>query len=95
MNLHSLKKQRDLVLEIARTHGAYDVRVFGSISRGEETDNSDIDLLVNFEPGRSLFDLIELKDELEELLGIRVDIISENGLNKYMKDTVLGDAIQL
>lgn len=94
MNLHLLKNRRDLILSIAEKYGAYDVRVFGSISRGEETDKSDIDLLVNFESGRSLFDLIELKDELEELLGIKVDIISENGLNKYIKDTILGDAIQ-
>ncbi|MEW9672621.1 nucleotidyltransferase family protein [Ammoniphilus sp. 3BR4] len=95
MNLRTLKTQRDLIIRIAEKHGAYDVRVFGSVARNEDNHNSDIDLLVNFEHGRSLFDLIELKDELEDILQVKVDIISENGLNKYMKDSILEDAIQL
>lgn len=74
MNLNTLKSQRDLILRVAKKHGAFDVRVFGSIARREETSNSDIDLLVKFEPERSLFDLIEMKDELEEVLKVKVDI---------------------
>jgi uncharacterized protein len=95
MDLNTIKKQRDLIIDVAEKYGAYNIRLFGSVARHHENQNSDIDLLVNFEPGRSLFELIELKDELEKLLSVQVYVISEKGLSQYIKDTVLQEAIEL
>lgn len=71
---------RDEILALAREHGAHDVRVIGSVSRGDDDADSDIDLLVRFEPGRSLFDQAGLVHDLEELLGVEVDVVSEGSL---------------
>lgn len=73
-------RHRDAILEIAARHGADDLRVFGSVARGSDTPGSDIDLLVRFEPGASLFDVVSLQQDLEDCLGVGVDIISEAGL---------------
>jgi predicted nucleotidyltransferase len=82
----------EAILRIARAHGAYDVRVFGSSAREDARPDSDLDLLVRFEEGRSLVDLVCMKLALEELLGIRVDVVSERGLSRYIRDGVLTDA---
>ncbi len=71
---------RDEILALAREHGAHDVRVIGSVSRGDEDADSDIDFLVRFEQGRSLFDQAGLLHGLEELLGVEVDVVSEGSL---------------
>jgi predicted nucleotidyltransferase len=68
---------RERVVEAALRHGVRNVRVFGSVARGTAAEGSDLDLLVEFEPGRNLFDLIELIDELEEVSGRSVDIVTE------------------
>ncbi len=75
-----LAENRESVLALAREHRAGDVRVFGSIARHEDVSGSDIDLLVRFDPGADLFDLADLKASLEELTGLRVDVVSERGL---------------
>lgn len=82
----------EAILGIARAHGAHDVRVFGSRARGDARPDSDLDLLVRFEDGRSLVDLVSMKLSLEELLGIGVDVVSERGLSSYIRDRVLADA---
>ncbi len=70
MNLSTLIQQKRLqVLEIARGHGARNVRLFGSVARGETTATSDLDLLIEMEPGRSLLDIVAIKQDLEDLLG--------------------------
>ncbi len=74
-----LKKKREDILRIGEAHGARNIRVFGSVSRGEAREQSDIDLLVEMQAGRSLFDLIALGQELEELLGRKVDILTDGG----------------
>jgi hypothetical protein len=74
-----LKDKRDAILRIAAKRGAYNVRVFGSAARGEAGEGSDIDLLVEFEPGRSLLDHAALVLDLEEILGRKVDIVTEKG----------------
>jgi predicted nucleotidyltransferase len=74
LTMEMLRSHRDEILAIAERHGASNVRVFGSVVRGEADDRSDVDFLVEFEQGRSLFDLAALADELEALLGLRVDV---------------------
>ena len=83
------------IKQIASSHGAFNVRLFGSVARGDETKDSDVDMLVDMEPGRSLFDLMMLKEELEEELGRRVDIVTEKSLNRHIKEKILLEAITL
>ncbi|MEJ5349029.1 MAG: nucleotidyltransferase family protein [Desulfosoma sp.] len=90
-----LKEKRDEILQIAAKHGAHNVRVFGSVARGEADEESDIDLVVEFEPGRSLFDLGGLQYELERLVGRRVDVVTERGLKARVRDRVLKEAVPL
>lgn len=93
--LTDIINKREEILAIAAKHGAYQVKIFGSFIRGEETGESDLDLLVQFEQGRSLFDLIGLKQELEDLLGLDVDVVTDNALHSYVKENVMSEAISL
>lgn len=96
MDLHALLEQkREQVLETATRYGAYDVRVFGSLARSEADDASDIDFLVNMKPGRSLMDLGGLLYDLQELLGIEVDVVTEKGLRARFRDQVLREAVPI
>ncbi len=90
-----LKQQREAILQIAAKHGARNVRVFGSLSRGGETNDSDIDLLVDLDSNRSLLDQVGLKQELEELLGRRVDVVVEGGISPYLEERILSEAVPL
>ncbi len=90
-----LKKKREDILRIGEAHGARNIRVFGSVSRGEAREQSDIDLLVEMQAGRSLFDLIALGQELEELLGRKVDILTDGGVSPYLKDRIYAEAKKL
>lgn len=87
-----IARLRAEILQLASKYGARDVRVFGSVARGEADENSDIDFLVTFEPGRSLFDHGGLLMELQELLGRRVDVATEKGLKQRIRDRVLREA---
>jgi len=87
-----LQERRTDILQLATRHGARRVRIFGSIIRGTATEGSDIDLLVAFEPDRSLLDLIGFKQDLQELLGREIDVVSEGGLSPYLKDRILREA---
>ncbi len=87
-----LKSQKEQILAIARKNGAYDVRVFGSVARGEARPDSDIDFLVKLEAGRSLLDLARLLRELQTLLGLPVDVVTEAGLRSRIRPQVLKDA---
>ena len=90
-----LREKRTEILQKAAEHGAYNVRIFGSVARGEETPASDLDLLVEFEPGRSLLDHIALAQDLEDLLGRRVDVVTEKGLHWYIRDRICREAVPL
>lgn len=90
-----LQEKREDILRLASKLGAYNVRVFGSVARGEADDKSDIDLLVDLEPGRSLFDLGGLLMDLQELLGHNVDVVTERGLRERIRERVLKEAIPL
>lgn len=88
-------RRRDEITGLAARYGAHDVRIFGSVARGDATDLSDLDLLVRFEPGRSLLDQGGLLMDLSELLGIRVDIVSEGALSGRFGEVVRKEAVPL
>lgn len=90
----ALSTHHDEVVAVAARHGATNLRVFGSVARGEDTVDSDVDLLATFRPGTSLYDLVDLTDELEALLGTGVDVVSERGLQQRHAD-ILRDAVAL
>ncbi len=90
-----LRAKREEILRIAATHGAHNVRVFGSVARGEARQDSDVDFLVEMERGRSLFDLGGLLMDLQELLDRPVDIVTEKGLRDRIRSRVLRDAVSL
>ena len=90
-----LAARRDEVLRIAARYGAHNVRVFGSVARGEEQEDSDIDLLIDLDPGRSLLDLAGLMLDLQELLGRRVDVGMARALKERYRDRILAEAVQL
>lgn len=81
-----LQIKRQDILQIARQHGVIRIRTFGSVARGEATEKSDVDFLIKLEEGRSLLDLIGFKQDVEELLGRKVDVVSEGGVSPYLKD---------
>jgi uncharacterized protein len=87
-----LKTRRGQILEIARKHGAHNLRVFGSVARGEGNEESDIDFLVEVGPAHSAWFPAGLVADLEELLGVPVDVVTEDGLHWYIKERVLEEA---
>lgn len=90
-----LESKREEIIRIAAKHGTRNVRIFGSVARGECDDASDIDLLVEFEPTVSLLDHASLLVELEDLLGRKVDVASDRGLKERIRDRVLREAVPL
>ena len=87
--------KREEIKKLAANYGAHNVRLFGSVARGEAHSDSDIDVLVDLEPDRSLFDLGGLLMELQDLLGCRVDVVTEHGLRPRIRERVLRDAVPL
>lgn len=89
------REKREKVLNLAHQHGASRVRVFGSVAKGEDTEASDLDLLVEMEPERSLLDLVAIKQDLEDLLGCRVHVVTEAAVSPYLRERVLQEAVHL
>ena len=90
-----VKEKRDDILRIANEHGAYNVRVFGSVSRGEAGPESDVDFLVDWEPNRSLLDMSGLTLDLQDSLGRQVDVAEPKSLHRVMREQVLREAVPL
>lgn len=90
-----LGEKREEILRLAAKHGARNIRVFGSFARGEALPGSDVDFLVELEPGRSLLDLGALLMDLQDLLGRRVDLVTERALHWYIRERVLKEAVPL
>lgn len=90
-----LQEKREDILRLASRRGAFNVRVFGSVARGEADARSDIDFLVDMQPGRSLFDLGGLLMDLQDLLGRDVDVVTTRGLRERIREQVLKEAIPL
>ncbi|MDP3972639.1 MAG: nucleotidyltransferase family protein [Candidatus Nanopelagicales bacterium] len=93
-SLDQLREHRAEISMVLKRHHAVRARVFGSVARGEAGPESDVDLLVRFETGSSLFDLMDLQDELQEMLGVSVDVVSEGGL-KDRDDLIRREAVDL
>lgn len=90
-----MKAKREEILKIAAKHGARNIRIFGSVDRGEADSESDLDILVEFLPGSTLLSQSTMIRELESLLGIRVDVVSDQGLRERIRDRVLREAVAL
>ena len=93
--ISEVKEKRDQIINIASNHKIKKIKVFGSVVRGDETSDSDIDFLVDCKDGCSLFDLIALKEELENLLGRKVDVVSEKSIHWTLKDKILNEAKEI
>ena len=96
VTLDTLRAQRrEAILRLAESRGAHSLRVFGSVARGEANESSDLDLLVTWEPGRSLLDHAGLVEDLQELLGMKVHLGAEKSLHWYVRDRILREATPL
>ncbi len=90
-----LAANRESIIRLANLHGARNVRVFGSVARGDATEASDVDLLVEMEEGKSLLDLVGLWQDLQDLLGLKVDVISDGGISPHLRAKILAEAVPL
>ncbi len=95
LDLAGLRARRQEILSHAAEHGARNVRVFGSTARGEAEESSDVDLLVEMEPGRNLLDLVGLWQDLEDLLGTHVDVLSDGGVSPHLRERIYAEAVPL
>lgn len=90
-----IKNRREEIINIAKKNGAKNVRVFGSMSRGEGSAQSDLDIIVEMQSGSSLLDIIAIKQDIEDLLGRKVDVVTEASISPYIRDEVLKEAVNL
>lgn len=95
IDLPRLRDRREEILRYAAEHGARNVRVFGSMVRGNADAESDVDLLVEMEPGRNLLDLVGLWQDLEDLLGTQVDVLSDGGVSPHLRERIYAEAVPL
>jgi predicted nucleotidyltransferase len=95
VSLADVRVRRDEILRIAARYGASDLRLFGSVVRGQTRPTSDLDLLVRLDEGRSLLDHIALIQDLEDALGCHVDVVNERALHRTIRDRVLAEALPL
>ncbi|WP_107666674.1 nucleotidyltransferase family protein [Cyanothece sp. BG0011] len=95
INLQHIKEKREAIIKIATKYGASNIRIFGSVARGEATENSDIDFLMDIESGHSLLHRISLIQELEDLLNCKVDVAKPQQLHELIKEQVLQESISL
>lgn len=90
-----LNAKRPEILRAAKAHGAGNVRVFGSVARGEASPDSDVDLLIHLEKGRGFSDLMGFCEDVETALGRRVDVVTDDGLSPFLRERVLAEAVPL
>lgn len=87
-----LSEKRDEILRLAAFRGAHNVRVFGSVARGEAGEDSDVDILVDVDSDRSLLDVVGLWLDLQELLGRKVDLLTDEGINPLLRERIIAEA---
>jgi predicted nucleotidyltransferase len=90
--MQQVRSKREAILNLAARYGVSKVRLFGSVVRGGAGPRSDLDVLVDFTPGRSLLDQIGFEQDLQELLGCKVDVVVEGGISPYLEDRILQEA---
>jgi predicted nucleotidyltransferase len=90
-----LAPHREQIQRIAARHGAMSLRVFGSVARGDARPDSDVDLLVEMERGRTLLDVVAIKQDVEDLLDRKVDVVTQAAISPYMRESVLKEAVSL
>jgi uncharacterized protein len=95
MDLRQLRDRWEEILRYAAEHGARNIRVFGSMVRGEADATSDVDLPVEMEPGRSQLDLVGLWQDSEDLLGTQVDVLSDGGVSPHLRERIYAEAVPL
>lgn len=95
MKKELLMQRRAEIHRLARQYGASNVRVFGSVARQDDTENSDVDLLVTMQSGRSLVDVIGLTQDLEAMLQTKVDVVTDEGLSPYLADRIESEAVAI
>ena len=95
VTLEQLRARREELIALANRHNAENVRVFGSVARGDANEGSDVDILVHFLEGASLFDLIHLIDDTSTLIHTKVDVVSDGGLSPYLARRILSEAVPL
>jgi predicted nucleotidyltransferase len=95
MGLESVRPFRCGILGAAARHGMRNVRVFGSVARGDDHENSDVDFLVDVEPGRTLLDVIAFEQDVQQLLGKNVAVLTVGGLSPYLQHRILAEAASL
>jgi len=93
--LEQIKESAPAVRSMAARHGARNIRIFGSVVRGEDGEDSDVDLLVDMDDDRSLLDLVAVERELGQLLNRRVDVVVDGGVSPYLRDRICAEAIPL
>ena len=95
MGLESIRRHRREILDAAARHGARNVRVFGSVARGDDDEGSDVDVLIDVEPCRTLLDVIAFEQDLQQLLGRKVEVLTDGGLSPYLQQRILAEAASL
>ena len=95
LSIDIVREKREHIISIAARHGAKNIRVFGSIARGEASETSDVDFLIDLEPGRTLFDLIGFLQDLEEFLGKKVDVVTEDSIYWLLRRRIVKEAVPL
>jgi hypothetical protein len=93
--IETIRQDRESILEIAARYHAINVRLFGSVARGDDQPESDIDFLVDFQPGSTLFDQVGLIDALSSKLGRKVDVVSARALNRHLSQNILKEAVSV
>lgn len=91
LSREKLEEIKDIIVKVLKKHNVKRAAIFGSIARGEATEESDIDIVIEFEGRKSLLDLVDLKLELQELLGKKVDVITYNSINPLLKEQILNE----
>jgi hypothetical protein len=95
VTLNDINDRREAILQIAARHGASNVRIFGSVARGQAREGSDLDILVQLQEDRSLLDHVALMQDLEDLLGCRVEVVNDRALHRLIRDQILAEAVPL
>jgi hypothetical protein len=95
VDLKTLMSRKGKILAIAARTGAEDVRIFGSVAAGTAGPRSDLDVLIRLAPKRTLLDIVAFKQDLEEILGCEVHVVTERSISPYMRESVLNEAVRL